>query len=126
VKETTSNAPVLLQKLLNTLSDKIPGILYYTSDNVKIDLDDFPKAKDDFDRIFGTTITTGRQQKLLMGFQIRSDQTFYNIKTSVWSFLKKHTIYMKKHPGPLNQMDLVTAGWIHKAHPIDDPIPDNS
>jgi hypothetical protein len=33
------------------------------------------------------------------------------------AFVKKHGIYLKRHHGPLQTMDLVTVGWIHKLHP---------
>jgi hypothetical protein len=116
VKDAKSNAPVLLQKLLSTLIDKFPRILFYAAD-VKIDIEDFPKEKSKFDATFTTTITANRNPKILVGFEIRSDQPFHSIKTSIWPFLQKHHIFMKKHNGPINSMDVVTVGWAHKLHP---------
>jgi hypothetical protein len=117
LKESISNAPVLLQKLLTTLVGHSPGMMFYTADDVRIDTEDFPKAKHDFDRVFTTTVTEERNQRIVVGFEIRSELTFRKIKTAIWNFLLKHHIFIKKHPGPLQKMDLISVGWLHKAHP---------
>jgi hypothetical protein len=117
VKESLSNAPLLLQRLLATLVAKIPGILFYSAADDKIEIADFPKEKEEFDLSFNTIITEARNQRLVVGFEIRSDQSFHSIKTSIWSFLKTHDIFMKKHSGKLSTMDIVTIGYIHRAHP---------
>jgi hypothetical protein len=117
VKEAPSNAPNLLQKLLATLVATTPGILFYTADNEKIDVEVFPKEKAQFDQVFGTIVTEQRNQRLVVGFEIRSVATFHSIKKSVWSLLTTHGIYMKKHTGPLKKMDLITLGHLHLAHP---------
>jgi hypothetical protein len=117
LKESLSNAPVLLQKLLATLVSHCPGMTFYAADDDKIDIEEFPKAKKDFDKVFNTTVTEERNQRIVVGFEIRSALTFRKIKTSVWNFLLLHHIFVKKHPGPLKIMDLVSLGWIHKAHP---------
>jgi hypothetical protein len=92
-------------------------LTFYAADDDKIDIEEFPKAKNDFDKVFNTTVTEERNQRIVVGFEIRSAMTFRKIKTSVWNFLTKHHIFVKKHPGPLKIMDLVSLGWIHKAHP---------
>jgi hypothetical protein len=117
VKNSTSNAPALLQKLLSSLTDNFPNILFYTANSDKIDIGDFPKEKEDFDHVFQTTATARRNQKIVAGFEIRATQHFHAIKTSVWSFLQQHHVFMKKHNGPLSKMDIVTVGWAHKLHP---------
>jgi hypothetical protein len=81
-----------------------------------MDIGDFPK-EEDFDHVFQTTATAGRNQKIIVGFEIRATQHFHAIKTSVWSFLQQHHVFMKKHNGPLSKMDIVTAGWAHMLHP---------
>jgi hypothetical protein len=117
VKDAKSNAPFLLQKLLAALTDKFPRILFYTAADEKIDIEDFPKEKSKFDKTFKTTITENRNPKIIVGLEIRSDQPFHSLKTSIWSFLQKHHIFLKKHNGPLTSMDIVTVGWAHKLHP---------
>jgi hypothetical protein len=117
LKESISNAPVLLQKLLATLVSHCPGMTFYAADDEKIDIEEFPKAKKDFDQLFNTTVTEERNQRIVVGFEIRSALAFRKIKTSVWTFLTKHHIFVKKHPGPLKIMDLVSLGWIYQAHP---------
>jgi hypothetical protein len=54
---------------------------------------------------------------LVVGFEIRSEQSFHHIKKSVWTLLTKHDIFLKKHSGPLSTMDIVSIGYIHHAHP---------
>ena len=117
VKKSLSNAPNLLQKLLATLVGTIPGILFYNAADEKIDVEDFPRDKTQFDHIFKTIVTEERNQRLVISFEIRSDQHFHAIKKSVWTFLTQHGIFMKKHTGTLQKMDLVTLGHLHKAHP---------
>jgi hypothetical protein len=117
VKESLSNAPVLLQRLLAALVAKIPGTLFYNAAAEKIDIEDFPKAKAEFDLSFNTIVTEARNQRLVVGFEIRSDQTFHYIKKSIWSFLKDNDIFLKKHSAKLTTMDIVTIGYIHRAHP---------
>jgi hypothetical protein len=43
VTKMTSNAPLFLQKLLNVIMDKHPRILFYTANDTKINIKDFPK-----------------------------------------------------------------------------------
>lgn len=117
VKESLSNAPLLLQRLLAALVAKIPGIIFYSAGDDKIDIEDFPSAKAEFDQFFSTIVTESRNQRLVVGFEIRSVQSFHTIKTSVWSFLKTHDIFLKKHSGSLAKMDIVSIGYIHRAHP---------
>jgi hypothetical protein len=117
VKESLSNAPNLLQKLRATLVDTTPGILFYTASNEKIDVENFPKEKLQFDHVFGTIVTEQRNQRLVVGFEILSAVSFHTIKKSVWHLLTKHGIYMKKHPGPLQKIDLITLGHLHQARP---------
>jgi hypothetical protein len=45
VKNSTSNTPALLQKLLSSLTDNFPSILFYTASSDKIDIGDFPRKK---------------------------------------------------------------------------------
>jgi hypothetical protein len=115
--DSVSNAPCLLQKLLSTIVDKNPGTVFYSSDDTKIDIEDFPTDKASFDECFNTVITSERRKKIVVGFEIRSAQTFYVVKSSVLAFVKKHGIYLKRHHAPLQTLDLVTVGWIHKLHP---------
>jgi hypothetical protein len=117
LKESTSNAPRVLQKLLTKLVGENAGILFYTASGTRLDVEDFPKEKERFDLLFGTTVTKERNQRIIIGFEIRSELPFRKIKTSVWNFLQANAIFMKKHPGPLTKMDIVTLGWVHKAHP---------
>lgn len=117
LKESLSNAPLLLQKLLSKLVGDSPGMLFYTADDIKIDIEDFPKEKKAFDRLFGTTVTEERNQRIVVGFEIRTEIPFRKIKTAAWNFLTANHIFMKKHPGPLSKMDIITLGWMHKAHP---------
>jgi hypothetical protein len=42
LKESLSNAPVLLQKLLATLVSHCPGMTFYAADDDKIDIEEFP------------------------------------------------------------------------------------
>jgi hypothetical protein len=114
---STSNAPLVLQRLLVKIVGENADVLFYTADKTKIDIEDFPKEKHAFDRTFGTTVTKERNQRIVVGFEIRSTIPFRKIKTSVWSYLQDNAIFLKKHPGPLSKMDIVTLGWIHKAHP---------
>ena len=107
----------MLQRLLAALVAKIPGILFYTAADDKIDIEDFPQAKAEFDLSFSTIVTESRNQRLVVGFEIRSEESFHTIKTSIWTFLKTHDIFLKKHSGSLAQMDIVTLGYIHRAHP---------
>jgi hypothetical protein len=107
----------LLQKLLSSLTDNFPNIVFYTANSDKIEIRKFPKEKEDFDYVFQTTATTGRNQKIIAGFEIRATQHFHAIKTSVWSFLQQHHVFMKKHNAPLSKVDIVTFGWAHKLHP---------
>jgi hypothetical protein len=117
LKELTSNAPLVLHKLLTKLVGQNAGILFYAADGNKIDVEDFPKEKERFDFLFGTTVTKERNQRIVVGFEIRSELPFRKIKTSVWNFLQANAIFLKKHPGPLNKMDIISLGWIHKVHP---------
>jgi hypothetical protein len=117
LKESTSKAPLILQRLLTKLVGENAGILFYAADKNKIDIEDFPKEKEAFDRTFGTTVTKERNQRIVVGFEIRSTLPFRKIKTSVWNFLQENDIFLKKHPGPLTKMDIITLGWIHRAHP---------
>jgi hypothetical protein len=95
---------------------QIPGILFYTAADVKIDIEDFPKDKADFDVAFSTIVMEERNQRLVVGFKIRSDQSFHSIKKSVWPLLTNNNIFLKKHSGKLSTMDIVTIGHIHHAH----------
>jgi hypothetical protein len=106
----------LLQKLLSSLTDNFPSILFYTANSIKNDIGDFPKAKAASDHVFQTAETAGRNQKIMVRFKIWATQHFHAIKTLVWSFLQQHHVFMKKHNGPLSKMDIVTAGWAHKIH----------
>jgi hypothetical protein len=52
VKNSASNAPALLQKLLSSLTDNFPSLLFYMANSNKIDIGNFPKEKEDFDHVF--------------------------------------------------------------------------
>lgn len=115
--DSVSHAPFVLQRLLSTIVDQNPGTVFYTGNNEKIDIEDFPTEQTGFDQCFNTVVTDERHKKIVVGFEIRSEKTFYSVKSSVLPFVKKHGIYLKRHHGPLSTMDLVTVGWIHKLHP---------
>jgi hypothetical protein len=117
LKESISNAPLLLQKLLTTIVGHSAGTTFYSAAGDKIDIEEFPQAKADFDRVFCTTITEERNQRIVVGFEIRTELPFRKIKTSAWKFLTDNHVFLKKHPGPLSIMDVITLGWVHKAHP---------
>jgi hypothetical protein len=71
LKESPSNAPLLLQKLLTALVGHNPGIMFYTADEDKIDIEDLPKEKQAFDSTFYTAVTEERNQHITLGFEIR-------------------------------------------------------
>ena len=103
--------------MLSALVGSQPDTLFYTATGEKIDVEDFPKEKAQFDAVFNTIITEECNQRLVVGFEIRSTSLFHPLKKSVWPLLTQQGIFMKKHPGPLLVMDLVTLGFLHKAHP---------
>jgi hypothetical protein len=71
VKQSLSNAPNILHKLLLALVGSQPDILFYNASGEKIDVKDFLKEQAQFDAIFNTIITKERNQQLVVGFEIR-------------------------------------------------------
>jgi hypothetical protein len=43
--------------------------MFCTANDNCIDIEDFPKAKDAFDLVFGTTVTEERNQRIIIGFE---------------------------------------------------------
>jgi hypothetical protein len=83
LKETTSNAPAILQKLIAELVIQNPSILFYTGKHEKIDTEDFPNDKPLFDAMFNTKATKDRNQKLIIDIEIHSEKQFQDIKVCV-------------------------------------------
>jgi hypothetical protein len=115
VKSNGRFAPSIVVKILAQLLLDEPDVVFTDSKGHRIMVEDFPKAKIEFDDVFCTTTAGGR---LSCKFEIRSSRhSFHAVKIGVWDILQTNQVWFKKTPGPVQKTPLTAIGFWMNIHP---------
>jgi hypothetical protein len=101
VKKNGQFAPSLVAKILAKLVLDDPDIVFVDGTRQRIDTDDLPTSKSDFEDVFSTSTSGGR---LACKFEIQSAKpSFHTLKIGVWDLLQAHQVWFKKPPAASNR-----------------------
>jgi hypothetical protein len=107
--------PAIVAQLLAKLILDNPDIVFLNSACLRINADDLPTLKADFDEVSSTSTLGGR---LSCQFEIQSaTASFHTIKIGAWELLQKHHVWFKRAPGPARKTPLLEIGFWMNIHP---------
>jgi hypothetical protein len=107
----------------NVAQPKAPWLLdatlkVFDNNGAFLDLADFPTTKKAFDDRFSPIITgSHRNPSMKITLTLQSSEYFGQLKKIGMPILKKHQFYFKKHPGPIQKVNLVPFGLFLDIHP---------
>jgi hypothetical protein len=114
-KEQPIRPPSLAAKILAKLVLDDPDIVFVGGTRQRIDADDLPTSKLDFDEVFSTNTSGGR---LSCKIEIQSAKpSFHTLKIGVWDLLQAHQVWFKKASGRVKQTPLAAIGFWMNVHP---------
>jgi hypothetical protein len=81
-------------------------------------LETFPADKAKFDTSFGTVIKEGRNTQVIVGFTVKSMNTFGKIKQAIMPVLQRCNTFLRPHLSTTwEHLDTITIGHLHLVHP---------
>jgi hypothetical protein len=117
-KAAQPKAPWLLNQLICEIQRSDATLKVFDHTDAFLDLADFPTTKEAFDARFSPVITgSHRNPSMKITLTLQSSEYFGQIKKIGMAILKKHQFYFKKHPGPIQKVNLVPIGMFLDIHP---------
>ena len=117
-KAAHPKAPWLLNQLICEIQRSDATLKVFDHTDAFLDLADFPTTKEAFDARFSPIITgSHRNPSMKITLTLQSSEYFGQLKKLGMAILKKHQFYFKKHPGPIQKVNLVPIGLFLDIHP---------
>jgi hypothetical protein len=117
-KAAQPKAPWLLNQLICEIQRSDPTLKVFDNNDAFLDLAEFPTTKADFDARFSPVITgSHRSPSMKITLNLQSSEYFGQLKKIGMPILQKHQFYFKKHPGPVQKVNLVPIGLFLDIHP---------
>jgi hypothetical protein len=111
-------APWLLNQLICEIQRSDATLKVFDHNDTFLDLADFPTTKEAFDARFSPIITgSHRNPSMKITLSLQSSEYFGALKKLGMAILTKHQFYFKKHPGPIQKVNLVPIGLFLDIHP---------
>jgi hypothetical protein len=117
-KVAQPKAPWLLNQLICEIQRSDATLKVFDNNDAFLDLAEFPTTKEDFDARFSPIITgSHRNPSMKITLTLQSSEYFGQLKKIGMPILQKHQFYFKKHPGPIQKVNLVPLGLFLDIHP---------
>jgi hypothetical protein len=114
----TLAVPATLHKILNSIRDFDNKAVFADVTNQPFTLETFPADKAKFDNSFGTVIKDGRTTQVIVGFTVKSINTFGKIKQAILPILQRNNTFLRPHLSTTwAHLDTITIGHLHLVHP---------
>jgi hypothetical protein len=114
----TLAVPATLHKILNSIRDFDNKAVFADVTRQPFTLQTFPADKAQFDISWGTIIKEGRTTQVIVGFTVKSLNTFGKIKQAIMPVLQRCNTFLRPHLSTTwEQLDTITIGHLHLVHP---------
>ena len=128
VKEATETIEVatifydLVKRMKSAVEGK-PLVVLTASDENFSESDTM--TSDDFQKAFKVDKTVGKNQKVLLGFKIRTTTKLYDIKQRIFTnYLHAHDLYLREHVGGFTEgVKVFSYGFLKDDHPDHPDVP---
>jgi hypothetical protein len=114
VSHNANIAPSIVSILMAKMQLDEASITFTDSNSQRIDNNDLPTDKPQFDATFATAT---KRKSLHCHFVIHSNRTFHQVKIGIWDLLQQHRVFIAKTPGTIQKTDLVPMGFWMRVHP---------
>jgi hypothetical protein len=113
---TAPNVPSALFEIFKVWKQNLSDMVFVDHGGYEIDVEDWPNQKTFKDR-FSMIIVEARKRHIAVGFVLRTQATFTQIKALVRPLLAKHSAWIYPHTLEFTQLDIVLISFVANTHP---------
>jgi hypothetical protein len=113
---TAPNVPSALFEIFTVWKQNLSDVIFVDHGGYDIDLDDWPNQKTFKDR-FSMIIVEARKRHIAVGFVLRTQTSFTQIKSLVRPLLTKQSAWIYRHTLAFTLLDIVPIGFLTNTNP---------